>query len=76
MGMYYVINNMDGDTIIHQYSKEALLKAIEDGDFLVYGIFDKLPNEHDTNYWGGKTLIIKGDVVSPIAKQVVTKYDI
>lgn len=76
MEIYFVINNFEGDTTIYQYSREALLKAIEDGEFSEYGFFEEMPNKSDTNYWGGKTLIIKGEVVSPQPKQVITQYEI
>lgn len=76
MEIYYVINNMDGDTHIRPYSQEALIRAVEDGEFDEYGIFEEMPKESDTNYWGGKTLIIKGEIVSPQPKEVVTKYEI
>ncbi|MFW6246628.1 MAG: hypothetical protein ACOC22_00430 [bacterium] len=75
MEIYYVINNFDGDTHVCQYSKEGLLKAIEEGEFYE-GIFDEMPDTIDTNYWCGKSLIIKGEVVSPKPKEVVTKYEI
>lgn len=50
MEVYYVINNMDGDITIHRYSREALLKSIEEGEFSE-GIFDEMPKQSDTNYW-------------------------
>jgi len=75
MKTYYVINNFDGDTLVSTYTKEELLNAIEDGEFSE-GIFDEFPAQADTNYWGGKSLIIKGGMVVPKPKEVVTKYEI
>lgn len=74
MEIYYVICNSDGDTCIYRYSREALLNAIEQGEFSE-GFFEEMPREFDTN-WGGKALIIKGEIVSPQPKEVVTKYEI
>ena len=72
---YYVIHNGEGDTTIYEYTKEQLLREIEDGAF-GEGIHTELPENNDTNYWGGHALIIKGNIVAPQAEQVVTKYKI
>lgn len=74
--MYYVIHNGEGDTTVRKYTKEQLLKEFEEEGAFREGIFTKLPNETDTNYWQGKALIIKGSVVSPQAEEVVTKFKI
>lgn len=72
---YFTIRNSDGYTIVNQLTKEQLLNGLEDGNYSE-GILDELPSQTDTNYWGGKILIIKGTVVSPTAEQVVTRYNI
>jgi len=70
---YFVIRNSDGDTTVRAYSKEELLREIEDGEFRE--VLTELP-DMDTNYWGEQVLIIKGKMVNPIAEQVITKYNI
>lgn len=74
---YFIISNSDGDTTVDVVDKETLLERIDDG---YYGNdrkpFKELPKENDTNYWSDGILIIKGKVVSPVAEQVVTKYNI
>jgi len=75
--MYYLIRNTDGDTYVEEIDKETLLKRLDekdDGDDLE--ILDSMPAEGDTNYWGGDMLIIKGSIIKPQAKKVVTKYDV
>jgi len=72
---YFVIHNGDGDTYVTEYTKEKLLKEIDEGAF-GEGIFTELPDEKDTNYWSGEALIIKGRVVAPQEEKVVTKYKI
>ncbi|MCK5641749.1 MAG: hypothetical protein KAJ19_13185 [Gammaproteobacteria bacterium] len=74
---YFVISNSDGDTYIQQMTEDELLEELnpaEHGDALFD--FSKaltgLPNM-DTNYWGGKFLIIRGEIVVPQAKQVATQ---
>lgn len=73
---YFVIHNGEGDTTVREYTREELLKEIEenawgrDADFM-----DKI-DDADTNYWGGSILIIKGKIVNPKPVEVVTKYEI
>jgi hypothetical protein len=71
---YFVIRNSDGDTTVRTYTKEKLLREIEDGEF--GDVLTELPENLDTNYWGEGVLIIKGQMVAPKAEQVVTKYSI
>jgi len=72
--IYYVIRNSDGDTTVKAVTKEQLLRDIEDGEYR--NIFAEFPKDPDTNYWGENVLIIKGKMVTPIAEEVITKYDI
>jgi hypothetical protein len=77
METYFVITNSDGDTNVETINKEELLIRINDG---YYGsgreVFDKLPKENDTNYWGDGVLIIKGSIVSPKPITKITEYTI
>ena len=73
---YYVIHNGEGDTTIREYTKEQLLKELDEEGGFYEGIFEGMPSECDTNYWQGKSLIIKGSVVVPTEKAVVTQFDI
>jgi hypothetical protein len=74
---YYLIRNSDGDTSVSQIDKEKFLASIEDGDYGESPEFlDSLVGLSDTNYWGDKMLLIKGEIVTLKKKEVVTKYDI
>ena len=73
---YYVIHNGEGDTTVREYTKSQLLKELDEEGGFHEGIFDEMPSEADTNYWCGKALIIKGSVVVPTEKAVVTQFDI
>lgn len=78
---YYLIYNSDGDTMVSEYEKEDLLKEIEDGEWTMDDdeppeFLDSIPKDRDTNYWKGKMLIIKGEIVTLEKKEVVTKYDL
>ena len=74
--MYYVIHNGEGDTYVQAFTKEELLRAIEEKYWGDTQIMTELPDNMDTNYWGGEILIIKGKMVAPVEKKVVTEYDI
>lgn len=73
---YFVISNSDGDTTVTVLTKEQLLKALKENYWGNKEIFETVPNDLDTNYWGEGIVIIKGKVVTPKAEQVVTKYNI
>jgi hypothetical protein len=83
--MYFVISNSDGDVTVSQYdNNEALLQAIEDGDIDPDEVVDELDGAH-LGYGNqsrshcmdnGGTIIIKGKLVKPSPKEVVTKYEV
>lgn len=75
---YYLIHNSDGDTMVSEYpKKDELLKEIENGEWgEKLEFLAAIPEHRDTNYWDGKMLIIKGEIVTPKKKEVVTKYDL
>ena len=79
MDSYFVISNSYGETTVRQYTKEELLQRITTEDGAHYwgnAEFMKEIKEPDTNYWQGNILIIKGAVVVPKPKQVITEYEI
>lgn len=73
---YYLIYNSDGDTSVVEYDKDQLLKEIEDGEWGENPEFQGCLLGRDTNYWEGKMLVIKGEIVTLEKKEVVTKYDL
>jgi len=78
---YFVISNSDGDTSIHSMSKDELLKDItpdKDGCTAFGGLVEFLDNldETDTNYWGNKVLIIKGEIVVPEPEKLIATYNV
>ncbi len=74
---YYLIHNCDGDTTVSEIIKDEFLAEIEGGQWGESPEFlDAIPKDRDTNYWKGKMLIIKGEIVTPKEKEVVTKYDL
>jgi len=79
MEKYFIISNSDGDTTVTEMSKEELLLAIEEnywGDRTPMTLQDYHESRSDTNYWGESIMIIKGNVVVPTPKQVITKFEI
>lgn len=73
---YFTISNSDGDTYVYEATKESLLKELDEGDLSIDEILTEIPESNDTNYWGGKTLIIKGEIVVPKPVTVVEKYEL
>ena len=69
---YYKIYNSDGDTYVTETTKEEILRGLDEEE---YDCMDSI-DDSDTNYWGEDHLIIKGEIVTPRKKEVVTKYDI
>jgi len=74
---YYLIHNSDGDTMVSEIIKDEFLAEVQNGEWGESPEFlDAIPEHRDTNYWKGKMLIIKGEIVAPKEKEVVTKYDL
>lgn len=74
--LYFVITCSDGDTIIDTISKEELTKRLNNqyyGDKI--NVLKKIEHE-DTNYWGEKMAIIKGELVVPEPIEVIKQFDI
>lgn len=72
---YFVIYHGQGEPSVRQYTKEELLEVVRDEH---YGAVDYLSSlsENQINYWGDNCMIIKGSIVTPKTKQVVTEYDV
>ena len=83
MEKYYVIyGSEDGDARMQEFSsKESLLKFLDPedwcGDDESLEFLEKLyqPTEDITN-WGRRFMVIKGEIVVPIAKEKIVEYDI
>lgn len=75
--MYFWIKPSDGDTFVSVYSdKNELLKATTDTDS-GYDFLKDITGFNDANEWGeNMSLIIKGIIVTPIAKEVIKEWDI
>jgi hypothetical protein len=72
--IYYVISNSDGVTTVTPLSKEQLLQRVEKGEY-DKRVMSAIPENEDTNYWGGGVLIIKGTIVTPKA-EITIRYSI
>lgn len=72
---YYIIYNSDGDTDVEELTRQELLERLNAEE---YGDVDFLDwiNDSNPNYWEGKLLIIKGEIVVPKEKKTVTGWDI
>lgn len=74
MSYFLIYCSEDGDTRVYEYTAEqveALLNGPE-AEHQVGDFFDKVP-DRDTAYWSRKVLLIKGEIVVPKVKEVVTR---
>ena len=71
METYFVISNSDGDTRVRQLTKSELLSELEDG--LEYSSVIK---DHDPNYWGYESIIIKGEIITPRPVEKIVTYEL
>jgi len=77
MEIYFVISNSEGDTTVRTRTKTQLLNDLDNGDYGENPSFIEEIPQADTNYWGDESyLIIKGEIITPTVKQVVTKHDL
>ncbi len=74
---YYIIHRGEDSTSVSEVSKEELLNRIDPSDqyYGDVGFLDSI-TDTDVDYWGDNILIIKGSIVTPTEKKIVTKYDI
>ncbi len=79
---YFVISgDEDGDIYITEETEETLLKQLTpnehgDADRDVKYVLDSVPTNY-LSYWPAPfTLIIKGEIVTPKAKEVVTRFEV
>lgn len=74
MDKYFLIKEEDGETTVGMYDKEELLKILVDEEFEMFN--ETMPVDWSTKHWRGIPLIIKGNIVVPMAIEVVKEYDI
>ena len=72
---YCVIHNSDGETTVEFMGRSTLLKRLDQNEWGDVGFLENVTN-YDTNYWGDKILIIKGDIVVPTPREHVVRHDI
>lgn len=66
---YYLI----GDAFVHEYTEKEMLAVLAaEGAPASDEFMHQVPSS-DTNYWGDKWLLIKGEVVVPKDVEIVTK---
>lgn len=72
---YFVITGTaDGETFIEQVAKDPLLARLDEQYY--NGRFAQSLPDNNTAYWNGRSVIIKGTIVTPVEKTVVVEYEI
>lgn len=73
---FYIRGSEDGDVSIHEYTREgfeATINRESDGvDNYLANFASEIPDA-DPNYWRGKCIVIRGEIVVPKAMEVKTK---
>ena len=72
---YFVIFHGEGDTGVEQMNRETLLERLDEEYYGDDGFLKEL-EDGDMNSWGGKILIVKGEIVVPKPKTVVKTYEL
>lgn len=77
MAKYYLIDCLDGEAYVEELTKREILEMMGEWQHLRESpeVLDTIPSTNPA-YWKGKLVIIKGEIVTPRAKQVVTEYEI
>jgi len=70
---FFIFSGEDGISI-DNYSKEELKQVIKDEDYGPMVFKEELGN--DINLWTKNTLIIKGEIIVPKPKTIVTDYEV
>lgn len=75
---YYVITTSeDGDINIEEMDKHKLEKRLNDkDDGPDQEWLEKIEEHEDLMYWGGVGMIIKGRIIRPKSKTIVTEFEI
>ena len=72
-----MITNSDGDTRVSQHSAEEIQSLLneEDAPGWLTNAMTEI-TDPDTNYWGGKVLIIKGEIVTPKPIEHIVSWEL
>ena len=78
---YWIDCSEDGDVRVHTYTKKELeneldrsAKAVEEGESAP--VFSRTIPGTDPQYWDGKSIIIKGEIVVPSPRDIVQKWEL
>ena len=75
---YYVIAVDESGIAVHEHTREQLLDKL-DGfaeEQELYPILERMPSTKNPEDWPPFRLIIRGHIVTPTPKEVVTEWDV
>lgn len=72
---YFIIDCSEGEPSVRKLTKDQLTRQLNENEVDTSSFMESLEST-DMNYWGYKKLIIKGHVVTPTLKKIVTEIDI
>ena len=74
MVYYFLVSQFDTDAEVRRLTKEQLIESLNDGNY-PDGFLSKLEDK-DPATWEMKSLLIKGEIVVPVPKQVVEEWEV
>ncbi len=77
MSRYFTINVGENGISIKEWDKDGLLSELveEDSGYDGDDAVGAMPSGTDPMEWGDKLIIIKGEIITPTEKQVVTELE-
>jgi hypothetical protein len=74
MSYFLIRGSEDGETYVSEYTAAQLEKMLNgpDPDYQIENFVSKIPDKNIT-YWDSRVILIKGEIIVPKAKEVVTK---
>lgn len=72
---FHICCSDDGDVSVREFSKEALKAMLNNRDEPPMRLVSKIPG-HDPMYWDGQSIVIKGEIVVPVALDTVKEWEI
>ena len=82
---YFVIRSTEDVVTVTPMDRAEVIRQLNTGGIDAGVVAGSLPTEKvsgldhpvtDVGYWGTRTLIIKGSIVTPVEKTTVTYYDV
>jgi len=72
---FHIRCSEDGDVRVREYSKDEFKAMLNNRDESPLRLVSKVPGS-DPMYWDGQSIVIKGEIVVPVAVDSVREWEI